>query len=471
MSNSQASNIIFVENEQEANLYAARCLRVMALIAALAWLLNLMGIFIVPAEVMNLGIPGCLLVFLLPTAICRYTGGKGTWVKYAVVLCSILGLTILAVAVPKHAVLAWMAPVLLTCHYYSRSLTISALLISVVFMCAAGIASMYVGEGDPNLIGGAASPAEAVITPTIFWETILFFLLPRSATLVGLSFICITIAKRTHGLLEKQAADSSARQRIETELNVAASLQTAMLPCQFPAFPERRDFDIYATMTPAKEVGGDFYDFYFIDGDHLSFTIADVSGKGVPAALFMARCMALLKTRMLSGQSPAQVLSQVNNELCRNNDGMFVTVWLGVLELSTGSLIYANAGHEYPLVRHEGTYRYIRQRPGLVLGGMEDYRYRDQSLSLSPGDAVFQYTDGVTEATAPDKQLFGSARLLEAVNRGAGLPPQRLLPFLQEEIRAFVGEADQFDDITMVALEYRGPQPDAPSTSAESIHT
>lgn len=252
-------------------------------------------------------------------------------------------------------------------------------------------------------------------------------------------------------------AVTAEKERIGAELNVATTIQASMLPGRFPAFPGRGDFDIYATMTPAKEVGGDFYDFFLIDDDHLGLVMADVSGKGVPAALFMVRSMTLLKTQAMTGQSPGQVLTAVNGELCAHNEGeLFVTVWLGILELSTGKLAYANAGHEYPLVRQGGRYRYVPQKPGFVLGGMEGMRYQEQAMRLSPGDALFQYTDGVTEATDAQERLYGADRLLQSINRGAQLPPDRLLPFLKEDIDAFVGDAPQFDDITMLALTYTG---------------
>ena len=252
-------------------------------------------------------------------------------------------------------------------------------------------------------------------------------------------------------------AVTAEKERISAELNVATTIQASMLPRTFPAFPQRQEFDIVASMTPAKEVGGDFYDFFLIDPDHLGVVMADVSDKGVPAALFMVRSMTLIRTQAASGLSPDAVLCAVNDELCQNNDGeLFVTAWLGVLELSTGILRFANAGHEPPMVRHKGVYHMVEQKAGLVLGGMEGMRYREQSLTLAPGDALFQYTDGVTEATDAGQQLFGMGRLLDALNRHAALHPGKLLGAIQGDIDAFVAGAPQFDDITMLSLEYYG---------------
>lgn len=426
----------------------------MALIAALAWVLNLLDVFIVPPLVMNVGMPVCIFFFLLPTVLRPRMAQLGGRFQYLIMGCCILGITVLSIAIPKHTVLAWIAPVLLSCHYYSRTLTASALAASVVCLNAAGIASLFIGEGDPNLME-AFHREEAVITPEIFREAVLFFLLPRSAILVGMAFVCITVAKRTRSLLEKQAADSSARQRIETELNVATQIQADMLPRIFPAFPERKEFDIYASMTPAKEVGGDFYDFFLVDNDHLAMVIADVSGKGVPAALFMVIAKTLLKNAVQMGLSPKQALEKVNDQLCENNEAeMFVTVWLGIYEISTGKLTAANAGHEYPaLRRRNGAFGLIRDRHGFVLAGMEGVRYREYELTLAPGDVLFLYTDGVTEATDSTNTLYGTDRMLEALNSLPGAVPQQLLDVVKGSIGRFVGSAPQFDDITMLAFQ------------------
>ncbi len=443
-----------MENEREANRYSCRCLRVMALIAALAWLLNLLDVFIVPPAVMNVGMPVCIFSFLLPTLLSSGMSRLGGWFKYILMGCCILGITVLSVAIPKHTVLAWVAPVLLSCHYYSRKLTATALAASVVCLLSAGIASLYVGEGDPNLIE-VFNAEDAVITPEIFREAVLFFLLPRSAILVGMAFVCMTVAKRTRSLLEKQAADSAARQRIETELNVATQIQADMLPRIFPAFPERREFDIYASMTPAKEVGGDFYDFFLVDEDHLAMVIADVSGKGVPAALFMVIAKTLLKNAVQMGSSPRQALEKVNNQLCENNEAeMFVTVWLGVYEISTGHLTAANAGHEYPAIRRAGgRFELFKEPHGFVLAGMENARYREYELEIGVGDTLFLYTDGVTEATDGANALYGTDRMLAALNRNCQLDPERLLHEVKADLDGFVGAAPQFDDITMLSLQ------------------
>lgn len=247
------------------------------------------------------------------------------------------------------------------------------------------------------------------------------------------------------------------KERIGAELDVARHIQASMLPCLFPAFPERHAFDIHASMTPAREVGGDFYDFFLIDDDHLGIVIADVSGKGVPAALFMMIAKTLLKSAMLSGLSPSAVLEKVNGQLCENNDaGMFVTVWLGILEISTGKMHCANAGHEYPaLMRKDGAFALYKDRHGFVLGGLESAHYQEYELLLHAGDRLFVYTDGVPEATNRDNTLYGTERMLAALNADTYGTCRDLIDAVQRDVNAFTGQVDQFDDITMLCVEIR----------------
>ena len=228
-----------------------------------------------------------------------------------------------------------------------------------------------------------------------------------------------------------------------------------MLPNIYPAFPERSEFDIYATMTPAKEVGGDFYDFFLIDNDHLGMVMADVSGKGVPAALFMMMSKILVNNYALMGGSPAKVLEQVNNQICKNNEEeMFVTVWFGVLEISTGKVTAANAGHEYPILKKAGgEFELFKDKHGFVIGGMDGMRYKDYEFTLEKGGTLFLYTDGVAEATNAQNELFGTDRMIEALNKDADASPTDLLNNMKQAVDEFVGEAPQFDDLTMLGVK------------------
>ena len=249
--------------------------------------------------------------------------------------------------------------------------------------------------------------------------------------------------------------------RIDKELEFAKNIQASALPNIFPAFPKRKDFDIYASMNPAKEVGGDFYDFYMTTDNTLHFLVADVSGKGIPAAMFMMRAKTELKSLTETGAPLCDVFTHGNAALCEGNDaGMFVTAWQGSINLDNGSVRFANAGHNPPLVRHQdGEFEYLRSRAGFVLAGMDGVKYKEQELQLQPGDIIYLYTDGVTEATNADNELYGEDRLLAIANSREFTDMKDLCNTVKADVDAFVGEAPQFDDITMVAVKYIGKPP------------
>ena len=248
------------------------------------------------------------------------------------------------------------------------------------------------------------------------------------------------------------------KERINTELNLAARIQASMLPHIFPPFPERKEFDIFASMDPAKEVGGDFYDFFLVDSDHLGLVMADVSGKGVPAALFMMASKIILQSVAMMGRSPGEILTKTNEAICSSNQAeMFVTVWAGILEISTGKLTAANAGHEYPVLkRADGDFELFKDKHGFVIGGMEGIRYKEYEIQLNPGDRLFLYTDGVPEATDAGGELFGTERMIEALNGVKDSSPEQVLRGVRRAVDAFVKDAEQFDDLTMLCLAYRG---------------
>jgi len=252
------------------------------------------------------------------------------------------------------------------------------------------------------------------------------------------------------------------KERIGAELDVARRIQADMLPRIFPPYPDRKEFDIYALMTPAKEVGGDFYDFFFVDNDHIALVIADVSGKGVPAALFMVITKTLIKYRTLTGDtiSPAYILEDVNNRLCEGNDeGFFVTVWLGIVEISTGKGVAANAGHEHPaLKRSGGRYELSIYKHSPAVAAMEKTVFSEHEFKLEPGDSFFVYTDGVPEATNAGSEMFGTEGMLKALNELPDADTETLLKHVRKEIDLFVDEAPQFDDITMLEFRYYGKE-------------
>ncbi len=265
---------------------------------------------------------------------------------------------------------------------------------------------------------------------------------------------------RTRLYIDQIKRVTAEKERIGAELDMASRIQSSQLPRLFPPFPDRKEFSLYATMTPAKEIGGDFYDFFMIDHDHIGFVIADVSGKGVPAALLMMVSRVLIKSGLQNGKSPAETLESVNNQLCESNDAdFFVTVWTGVLEISTGRGVAANAGHEHPVVRKaDGSYELVIYRHSLPVGSMKGIRFRQHEFRMEPGDSFFVYTDGVPEAMNGKQELYGTDRMLAALNREPDAQPEQILANVARDVSGFVDGAEQFDDLTMLCFRYLGPE-------------
>lgn len=320
---------------------------------------------------------------------------------------------------------------------------------------------------------------ETLVFAALF--TLIFFLIKR-LIIVNIRKINSSLAKITAGNLDvtvdvrdneefaslsddinstvstlKHYIDEAAA-RFDEDLEIAKKIQHSSLPSVFPPYPNRKDFSIFASMDAAKEVGGDFYDFYLLDENRLAFVVADVSGKGIPGAMFMMTAKTLIKGFAESGLKVNEVFTKVNNKLCENNEaGMFVTGWMGILDTRTGLISYANAGHNPPAIKHcDGSYEYLRSRPNLVLAGMENINYREQQVQLQPGDEIYLYTDGVTEAHDMNKQLFGEKRLIESLNRTAGMSVEKICAAVRKDVNEFVGEAEQFDDITMLCIRING---------------
>ena len=258
--------------------------------------------------------------------------------------------------------------------------------------------------------------------------------------------------------VEKITSITAEEEKMRTELSLAARIQLEALPGTFPAFPDRDEFDIYASMKPAKDVGGDFYDFFLVDDDHLCLVIADVSGKGIPAALFMMVSRTILANIAMMGMSPKEVLEKANEAICANNkEEMFVTVWLGILEISTGKVTAANAGHEYPVLKKpDQDFEILIDKHGFVLGGMEEVKYREYEFDMEPGAKLFLYTDGLPEATDNEQNMFGVELMMDALNESLNLSTKEILDHMKGRVDGFVGSAPQFDDLTMLCIEYFG---------------
>ena len=290
-----------------------------------------------------------------------------------------------------------------------------------------------------------------IVKEKAIYEQPLFWVLVALLFVLANYIIIRQLMKRQ----ERQVAKRKEQEYIVRDLRMAADIQAGALPSDFP---ERQDLELCASMDPARDVGGDFYDFFLIDEDHLGLVMADVSGKGIPAALFMMSAKSLIKTEVMIGNSPAEALRKVNDQVCANNEmDMFVTVWLGILEISTGKLTCSNAGHEYPVLCRSGHFEIFKDKHGLAIGGLEDMSYTEYTLQLERGDKLFVYTDGIPEAINGSREFFGMDRMVEALNDASSGAPREILAAVRQAVDGFVGNSEQFDDLTMLCLRYIGP--------------
>lgn len=466
--NTNIQNQVFSENEIEANGYTANCLLWSAIIVILTWILTYLRIFLTELSIMSVSGTVALIFLSIPFIIQKVRTPKQHYWKYIMLISFIFSISVLSAALSMHLVLAWSCPILVACHYYSPKFTRHSFILIHIFMLLSFIASIFFGVWDSNLfvsttqVFGLAERIEVIQYQAtqginVYQRALVLFYLPRAAIISIIYLTSTALSNRTHHLILRNKQIAQEHQALETELNVATDIQASMLPTIFPAFPERPEFDIFASMTPAKEVGGDFYDFFLVDDDHLAMVIADVSGKGVPAALFMVISKTLIKNAAQQGLSPKEVLELVNNQLCEGNDAeMFVTVWLGIYEISTRKLVAANAGHEYPAIqRKDEAFTLYKDKHGFVLAGMDSMKYKQYELQLHPGDTIYVYTDGVPEATNSENVLFGCERMLESLNHSDNSSLKQLFNGMKQEIDTFVGDAPQFDDLTMLALRIK----------------
>lgn len=439
-------------NETDANRFTIRCLCGMEVILIVNCVLAALHIFDLELKVaLQFALLG-LICKAIPVIIVMVFHDNRPYVKY-IILFQLLFLNLaLTSYYGYHVTLLFVVPIILVCHYYSDRFVIIAYfgtVLAFVYGMCNGFQHCYGEFANLEYLYSDGSSlirfSERYILPAVLQYTVLF---P----------VCLTLVNRSRKMLVDQANTSAAQQKIKTELDISTTIQASLLPAIFPAFPDYDEFDLYASMRPAKEVGGDFYDMFLVDDAHLALVIADVSGKGIPAALFIMISKTLIKDSAIAGNSPSRIFEQVNSRLSSSNQAeMFVTCWIGILEIKTGHLVCGNAGHEYPILkRNGGSFEVYKDRHDFVLAGMAEATYHEYELDLNAGDTLFVYTDGVTEAADSSSQLYGLDRTINALNRIIEENPDTsmkdLSSSLKQDIDHFVGNAEQFDDITMLAL-------------------
>ena len=426
---------VLKENERHANIVTGTTMLNLFLVIFVSWILSKTGVF--EAKTISLGyvVTNALIGLFIPALVCFILKGNNSWLKYVLLVMFMLFLTTIDSYLTYTSAFLMVIPVILSARYYKKYFTI---LISTLTFLSFSAASFISGVNTlANL--------QDIISALLLYYVV--------------AFAAAQISQSGKKMIEKQEEITNKSARIETELNLANSIQQHMLPSIFPPFPEHKEIDLYASMRPAKEVGGDFYDMFLIDDKHLVINIADVSGKGVPAALFMMISKILIKNVAGIEGRADQIFKRVNKMLCDGNEeDIFVTSWLGILDLETGKLEYANAGHNPPLVysKKNNKYDFLRTEPNMVIACMDSANYKSHEIFLEPGDRIFLYTDGVTEATNSEKGLYGENRLRDFLNNHLNLGVKENIEELQKDIFEFTGDGEQFDDITMLELFYKG---------------
>lgn len=476
--NIELNKEIALRNEVDANKALSNGCIFSAVIVAIVWILYLAKVFAVTPKtllVISIIFP-IIIVLLLSTMI--YTRTKAVEkpiFKYILITQFIVVTFALNIVIPKHAVLMWASCIIVVDHYYSPKLTLFTYIMVLILMFLSIYMGMLFGEWDANLLNGAyiidvngtqVNVDNATFNQRIDWinflrnqgdnrylKTFLYYYIPRALIITIIESTCIAISKRSLSLLKIESKNAKQNAKMKSELNVAKEIQYSVLPKELDDY--NKD-NIYGVMVPAKEVGGDFFDYFYIDESHLALVIADVSGKGIPAALFMMKTETLIKSlTMTFKQDTSLIMRRSNVSLCTNNEAnIFVTCWLGILNLNSGELKYTSAGHNKAIIIHDGKAKFLDDKPNVVLGAFNESSYTENSIMLDKGDKILLYTDGVTEAHSQYNKLYGEKRLIDFANRNTTLSTKEFVNELKLSVDEFAEGAEQFDDITILMFNY-----------------
>ena len=473
----------YVKNEASANRFMILVLLLAAFLLAMVMLGFATDLFYVSHDVnhMTLAILSLAVFFLItPLTSIRSDRLSKPWFKYYILLHFIIAVTIVNIVIPKHGALGWAVCIALVAHYYNPRICKLIFVVSLVLMLVCLTLGLFYGEYDPNLMSGQLDYATDMIhnyllpneypdTPAGRMQYLLdlrdagdnrFFVISAAyyggrVVFITLMFVTVTfLNKRTKILLSNEIEASNMVEKSRMELNVAKHIQQETLP---ETKLSVKDIEIVAEQNAAKEVGGDLYDYLDIDKDHFAFLIGDVSGKGIPAAMFMMKTITAFRDHARAGKSPSQILTDINMSIMKGNTAtMFVTCFLAILDKRDGKIVYANAGHNPPIIGSDGDYHCLKCNPGLLLGCFEKTFVMDEYIVLRPGESITLYTDGITEARNSDGDFFGEDRLLQAMNRKNHDTVAELFDSINQELDGFVSGATQSDDITLITVKYHG---------------
>lgn len=464
------------DNEADANKHMSYVNAAAGFLAIVIWVLYVTRVFLIPDHffpVVCILFPVAAVLMFIPLFFVKTEMIRKPGFKYFILFSLLLVIIALNISIPKHSLLFWPFAILMANHYYNPTIGRVIYIVSLVAMLLCMYAGMFFGEFDENLFGGGViMPDGSIGTVETFQERVdlladrvahgdnrymkvlLYYYFPRAACLTLFFMVSNLLNRRTYKLLDDEVHIHDEQQKSKTELNVAKDIQMQTLPDDFIS---TKDVEIVGELKAAKEVGGDLYDYVNIDDDHVAFLIGDVSDKGVPAAMFMMKTITSFRDFATSGKTPSQILTEINSSIMKGNKaGMFVTCFLAIIDKNTGKMVYANAGHNPPIVGNNYHFEYLKPWHGLLLGSFKKVHLKDEEITLKPGDCITLYTDGITEARNSEGEFFGEERLLKAFNKKEYMSIVELHHSIKDEVAEFVKDAPQSDDITFVTLKFRG---------------
>ena len=466
----------YYDNEADANKAMSFVNAAAGILAIVIWILYLTRVF----TIVDQFLPAVLILFpcaavlmFAPMFFIKTSALRKPGYKYFILFSLLSVIIALNIFLPKHSLLFWPFAILIANHYYNPTIGRVIYGVSLVAMLICMYLGMFFGEFDENLFGGGVvMPDGSIGTVETLQErldllanlaangnnryvkVLVYYYFPRAAIVSLFFMVSNLLNKRTYRLLDDEIKIHDEREKAKTELSVAKDIQMNTLPEEMVS---SRDVEIIGELKAAKEVGGDLYDYVEIDEHHVAILIGDVSGKGVPAAMFMMKTITSFRDFATAGKTPAEILTQINASINKGNKaGMFVTCFLAILDKRNGEVVYANGGHNPPAIGRQGHYEFLKTQPGLLLGCFPQAMVKDEKITLKPGDSLILYTDGITEARDIHGGFFGEKRLLEVLNRRPYNGAIDLHHAIKEAIADYVGEAPQSDDITLLSVKYRG---------------
>ena len=464
------------QNEADANRQMSYINAAAGVLAIVIWLLYLLKVFTIPAHfylTVIILFPCIALLMFAPLFFVKTKAIERPGYKYFILFSLLAVIIALNITVPKHSLLFWPFAILIANHYYNPTLGRVIFAVALVSMLICMYVGMFFGEFDENLFGGGVVKEDGSIgTVETFQERVelldqlraagnnryvkvlIYYFFPRAMIVTLFFLVSNALNRRTYTLLDKEITIHDQQERAKTELNVAKDIQLNTLPSEIV---DDNEVEIIGGLKAANEVGGDLYDYVDIDKDHVAVLIGDVSGKGVPAAMFMMKTITSFRDFAAPNKTPSTILKEVNAAILNGNkNSMFVTCILAILDKTTGKVVYTNAGHNPPIIGTDGHYKFLDIKPSFFLGVFKDLKLVDAELTLKPGESLTLYTDGITEARNEEGQLFGNERLINFFNKRGYNCTMELHHAMKEEIANFVGNAPQSDDITFVTMKYVG---------------